>query len=305
MMKKVLSFVLTVVMVMSMSVTAFAAGNDVKIQKFESTIIDKNGEELTSVVQETKDSYIIEIYCDGTLDHRVTTDKQTGKAILDTYRNDKKVSRQNYDLKEHLKAIALDMETENFVPSIEPLAELFPTKEFNIVKSYRTDYVYNGKILYGNTKTMASELSSSNRYEGHMLQFSKGTAVGLVVSALLAAYGGAITVTVLAELGIPVAAGVLVDTISQKVCFTKYRVVTKVWFDNIHTVYAGKTYDKVLVTAAAGGGVHYSTGYYGYDIIDSWASTCCSSGAVAFSDKYITGHNKNLQLPVTSIPYNG
>lgn len=42
-----------------------------------------------------------------------------------------------------------------------------------------------------------------------------------------------------------------------------------------------------------------------YDVVSSWASTCCSNGAVAFQDKYVTGKNPNLTLPLKSIPYYG
>ena len=127
----------------------------------------------------------------------------------------------------------------------------------------------------------------------------------MIVSVLLLHFGGEITIAALKDLGIATIAGVLVDSLNSEVCFTKYRVVTKVYFDDIFTVNAGKTYDKVIVNTAAAGGYHYTTEYYGYDIVYDWASYCCSSGAVAFQDKYVTQRNPSLRLPITSIPYNG
>lgn len=299
--KKVLSLSLVFVMMFS-CVPAQAANihdENLEAKIFSGSIAEKTGSEVTSVTEETDDQYITKIYVDNVLQQRAIADKNSTLTILEMYNeNGNLESRSEYNLSKNVR----DVDFSN-KPALT--AELIPTDDFDIYNRYRTDYVYQGAIMYGDTYTMAHELSKNFRYEGHMLQFGLGTAVSLVVSALLLYFGGEITVEAIKELGIATAAGVLVDSLSSEVCFTKYRIVTRVYFNNIYTVNAGNTYDKVIVRAGAGGNDHYTTGYYGYDIVSGWASYCCSNGAVAFQDKYITHTNPNLKLPLTSIPYNG
>lgn len=301
-MKKILGVVIIIAMIFSQAISAMAIEIPNSVNAFQGTIVDDYGNVITSIVTETMNENIVEVYCNGSIDHRVVTNKATGEAILEKMNEGIIISTNTCDLNSYVEPVMPTLKVEEFGPVIEPLVELIPATDFSIEKLYPTDYVYNGSILYGETDTSAYELSEAYRYEGHMLQFSAGTAVGIVLSVLLAYYGGAITVKTLGELGIPAVAGTLIDSFMQEVCFTKYRVVTKASFASVLTVYAGKTYDKVLVTAGAGGNDHYSTGYYGYDIVDNWASTCCNYGAAAFSEKYITQHNPNLSLPITSIP---
>jgi len=299
--KKMMSLALAVVMCLSLCVPAFATDNiNGTVQpEIRATVADENGNVISSVTRETDSDYIVEIYSGGYMSQKATTNKATKITELEMFDNQENIiSEQTYDLKEHVSPVAQE-------DILAPMMELEPTDSFDIYGRYRTDYTYNGSILYGDTYTMAHELSSSYRYESHMIQFSAGTAVGVVLSVLIAYYGGAITIATIGEIGLPTAAGVLVDYVRTTVCFTKYRVVTKVYFNGTYTVNAGNTYDKVLVAAGTGGSMHYSTDYYGYDIINSWASYCCSSGVLAFRDKYVTGAKPNLSLPITSIPYNG
>lgn len=299
--KKMLSLFLVFAMMFS-CVPAQAANvhdENSEAMVFSGNIEERTGSEITSVTEETDDQYITEIYVDNALQQRAIANKNSTITILEMYdENGNLESSSEYNLSENVSDV-------DYSNKPAPTAELIPTDDYDIYKRYRTDYLYQGAVMYGDTYTMAHELSESYRYEGHMLEFGAGTAVGLVVSALLLYFGGEITVAALRDLGISTSAGVLVDYLRSEVCFTKYRVVTKVYFDDIYTVNAGNTYDKVIVSAGAGGNDHYTTGYYGYDIVSSWASTCCSNGAIAFHDKYVTGNNPNLALPITSIPYHG
>lgn len=299
--KKVLSLLLVFAMMFSCVPAQAANSHDENSEAtvFSGSIAERTGSEVTSVTEETDDQYITKIYVDNVLQQRAVANKNSTLTILEMYdENGNLESRDEYNLSENVSDV-------DFANRPAQAAELIPTDDFDIYKRYRTDYLYQGAIMYGDTYTMAHELSESYRYEGHMLEFGAGTAAGLIVSALLLYFGGEITVAALRDLGISTSAGVLVDYLCSEVCFTKYRVVTKVYFDDIYTVNAGNTYDKVIVRAGAGGNDHYTTGYYGYDIVSSWASYCCSSGAVAFQDKYVMQNNPNLRLPLTSIPYNG
>jgi len=301
--KKMLSLFLGVAMLFS-CIPAQAAeihSEEQEVTTFSGTTREETGAEITSITEETEDQYITEIYVDNILQQKAIANKNSAITILEMYdENGELESRSEYDLSENVHDVNVDLTSE---PS--PVAELNPTDDFDIYQRYRTDYLYQGRILYGDTYTMAHELSDRYRYESHTLIYGAGTAAGVIVSVLLLHFGGEITIAALKDLGIATIAGVLVDSLNSEVCFTKYRVVTKVYFDDIFTVNAGKTYDKVIVNTAAAGGYHYTTEYYGYDIVYDWASYCCSSGAVAFQDKYVTQRNPSLRLPITSIPYNG
>lgn len=299
--KKMLSLLVTLAMVFSCVPAQALDVHDDSLEPvvFSGRMVEELGSEVMSITEETDDQYITEVYVDNILQQRAIANKESTITILEMYdeNGDLELS-STYNLSENVS----DIDLTNRPASA---AELIPTDDFDIYKKYRTDYLYQGNILYGDTYTMAHELSESFRYEGHMLEFGVGTAVGVVVSALLLYYGGEFTVAALRDLGIATGAGVLTDYLLSEVCFTKYRVITKAYFDDIYTVNAGNTYDKVVVRAGASGNDHYTTGYYGYDIVDSWASYCCSNGVVAFQDKYVTLHNPNLKLPITSIPYYG
>lgn len=303
-MRKILCVVLIFTLVFAQCATAVANTNNYLINnEYQGTIVDVDGNVLTSVIKETINEYIVEIYCNGKLDNKSYVSKNNHTAVLEQYDDNILVSTSVYDLDDFVKPIEPKVEVMNTGEAITPMAELVPTDDFTIENRYITNYMYKGSILYGYTKSMAKELSPSYRYEEHRISLTRGTAASVLIGILLSYFIGGITLITLAELGIPVAAGVLIDSVDNDFCFTKYRVVTKVWFDDILTVNAGNTYDKVLVKASAGGGVKFSSSYYGYDIVNSWASTCCGNGAAAFSDKYITASKPNLALPLTTIPY--
>lgn len=288
-MKKIMSLVLTLAMFICCIPTGALAAE-----------VENSGEILYDM-KETATQIITTAYKDGEMIQRATTNKETTETVLELYDGDT-VTIEYYTLNDHIEDIDLAS-----IP--DPAMEFEPTYSYDIYKRIRTDYLYQGSIMYGDTYTMAHETSRADRYEGHTLQFSKGTAASVIYNALKVALKLAAGVTIsqamLVELGFEIAGGVLIDSITTTVCFTKYYVSTKVYFNGTLTVHANNTYSDIIVAAGAGGVDHYSSGLLGYDVVSSWASTCCSNGAVAFQDKYVTGNNPNLALPITSIPYYG
>lgn len=288
-MKKIISLVLTLAMFICCVPTGVLAAE-----------VENSGEFLYDM-EETATQIITTAYKDGVMIQRATTNKETTETVLELFDGDT-VTVEYYTLNDHIKDVDLAS-----IP--DPAMEFEPTYSYDIYKRIRTDYLYQGAIMYGDTYTMAHETSRADRYEGHTLQFSAGTAASVIYNAMKVALKLAAGVTIsqamLIELGFEIAGGVLIDSITTTVCFTKYYVSTKVYFNGTLTVHANNTYSDIIVAAGAGGVDHYSSGLLGYDVVSSWASTCCSNGAVAFQDKYVTGHNPDLALPITSIPYYG
>lgn len=267
---------------------------------------DENGDVITSTTIETPTGYVVNIYVNGELTQHATTDIDAEETTLTMYEDGTPIlANETYDLNAFVSDVTIESEEIIGDHIAEPAVELFPTTSYDIYNRYRTDYLYQGSILYGDTYTRGYEISRQNRYEDHYFEFGIGTAASVVLSALLLKYRGALTLKSLLDLGVSTSAGVLIDTWATTACFTEYSVSTKVYFDDIYTVIATNIYDKVIVAAGAQGIDHYTTDYYDYDIIWSWSSYCCSSGAVAFYDKYISGNNPSLTLPIRSIPYYG
>lgn len=303
-MKKLIAMAVTFAMLLSLSVPAFAVGaNDVIHHEiYGNTFIDAAGNEIESVVSETDTQYIVRLYVNGVLDSTTVSNKDTWETTVVSFENDG-VASEEYDLHDYVELIVDDPS------SIAPNSDIETSSSYSISNRYRTDYLYQGDILYADTLTAAYEISTRNRHNETILNFSQGDAVGLVIAALCGAFGGTFGVGLAVSLGLPILGTKVVDGFTRSVWMTDFRVSTKVYFDGIYTGLIGQTYDEVLVSEMTDANnvkhTYYADDMYGYDIVWSQSSYAASGCAVAFSDKYITGNNPNLRLPITSLPYYG
>lgn len=259
--------------------------------------IDKNGDKITSQIIEDNDKVTVKIFINGELDHVVITDKHTMLAEITTYSQDNLLNMRLNTSKTQVDLNSLVTDTAD--ADIAPYGTLEPTYSFTISNRIRTDYSYNGSVLYADCSSKAYEQGESYRYNGKILQLSAGTAVGTVLS-IIAAYftGGAWTVATVASIGIPVVGGVIADYYTSEVCYTLYRVYTDAYINGIYMVYGYTVYNKVLVNVDASG-IFYTDDYYGYNIIRSHAEQCAYYAGNHFYEKFISCSKPNLSLPVT------
>ena len=301
---KLISFSLALVMMVNMcAINAFALESEPIIHHdyVGDVFIDDDGNIIETKTSETATEYIVDQYINGELDNTVITDKETWEAVMTTYGDTEEISIYN------LHDFAEIIPDNGQIPA--PNGSIDWSSSYTISKDFNTDYLYKGQILKAQTLTAAYEPSISTRHNETILNFSKGDKVSLLVSLLLAAFGGAIGIGVAASIGLPVLAGKFTDGFTRPVWQTDLKVSTKVYFDNVYTGLISNTYREVIVSEArdANGVLHtyYADDCYGYDIIMDSSSYAASGCAVAFVDKYITQNNPNLRLPITSLPYYG
>lgn len=292
--------------------------NNLGTPALEETFIDSAGDEIGTQIFEYENGYVVIILLNGAQNQVCISDRQTGDLYYREYDNAGTSLFSNYteEMYNISDFISLTDDTglfEEETPEISTMGALPIATGYNITNSYRTDYIYRGSILYGDTYTRAYEPSASNRYNGRYVTFTVGDGVGLVLAALVTAFtlpAGAtfIAVSTLVALGLPIAGAKVVEYFTSNVYYTTYNVSTKVYYSGIYTGLISQNYNKVLVAYTptnTGSKVGYSDDYYGYNIISSNASYAASGCARAFNDKYITMNNPNLSLPITSLPYYG
>ena len=307
-MKKFTSFILVFAMVINMlAISVFAAEDSSEINHgfYGGTYVDAAGNEIETEIQETDNQYIVKVYVNGILGSTTISDKTTWEATEITYEEGTPLAT-THDLHDYLEIV------DEKIPDVMPFGEIEETSStsYSIINRYRTDYLYKGEILYADTKTAAYEPSIRNRHEETILNFTAGDGVGLVISVLCNAFTfTGFTVGTLIGLGLPVLGAKITDSFTRKVWKTDFVVKTKVYFDGIYTGLISKTYTDIMVSEITKPNEERETYYiddlYGYDIVWDQASNAASGCAVAFSDKYITGHNPDLRLPITSLPYYG
>lgn len=247
-------------------------------------------------------AYHICVFVNDVLTQQAITNIETGEGVLSLFDASSRSSSDeiHYNLSDYVKEIP-----------VSPTSEIIPSETYSITGRYRTDYTYQGSILYGDTKTAAYE--TGGRYYGRVLNFSAGDVVALVLSALAGYFtgDGKVTIATLGALGIPVVGGKIVDHFTKEVYYTNFKVATRVYFDGIYTANVYQMYDKVLVSIDAvvdeqgGKSTHYADDYYGYDIVASFSRYAATASSLAFYEKYGIGTNPDLKLPITSIPYTG
>ena len=307
-MKKFTSFTLAFAMVVNMlAVCVFAANDSPEINHgfYGEIYVDTAGNEIETEIKETDNQYIVKVYVNDILDSTTISDKTTWEATEITYEEEEPIAT-TYDLHDYLEIVYEETSGEM------PLGEIENTSStsYSIINRYRTDYLYKGDILYADTKTAAYEPSIQNRHQETILNFTAGDGVGLVISVLCNAFTfTGFTVGTLIGLGLPVLGTKVADSFTRKVWKTDFVVKTKVYFEGIYTGLISQTYTDVMVSEITKPNNERETYYvddlYGYDIVWGQSSYAASGCAVAFSDKYITGHNPNLKLPITRLPYYG
>lgn len=303
-MKKIIAMVVTFAMLFSLSAPAFAVEADSVTHHgfYGDTYVDAHGNEIESVISETDTQYIVKLYVNGILDSTTVSDKNTWEAMVVSVENGE-ITSAEYDLHDYVELIVDDL------PGVAPASEIETSTSYSISNRYRTDYLYQGDILYADTLTAAYEISTRNRHNETILNFSQGDAVGLIIAALCSAFGGTFGVGLAVSLGLPIIGTKVVDGFTRSVWMTDFRVSTKVYFDDIYTGLISQTYDEVIVSEMTDANnvkhTYYADDMYGYDIIWSQSSYAASGCAVAFVDKYVTQNNPNLSLPITSLPYYG
>ena len=300
MVKKFTSLVLALIMCLSLCVPTLALNNQQNGDDLE--VVDSLGNKMRSTFEIYDGAYHICVFVNDVLTQQAITNIDTGKGVLKLFDDSFRSSPEEiyYDLSDYVEEIL-----------VSPTSEIISSETYSITGRYRTDYTYQGSILYGDTKTAAYE--TGGRYYGRVLNFSAGDAVALVLSALAGYFTGdaKVTIATLEALGIPVVGGKIVDHFTKEVYYTNFKVATRVYFDGIYTANVYQMYDKVLVSLDAveeeqgGNYTHYADDYYGYDIVDSFSRYAATASALAFYEKYGIGTNPDLKLPITSLPYTG
>jgi len=284
--------------------TAFASSLS---ENREEHYIDNNGNKYDIFIKTSNEQLVVDVYINGILNDSTITNKYTGDMTVTQYclnntRSNNIESDNSYSAKQSSYNI------DDFLTTIEDNgASLFSTipytPNYTYYGEFKTDYTYNGKILYGSAYYQAYEPSSSNRYNGKLVSIPMGTTLSAIVSIFSFVVSG-ITVLGLVGFGITIADGISQSPFKKTVSYTQYRVSAKIYFNSILTVQAYSIYNKVIVLVdAASGKVTYHNDYYNYNIVSSYLRSATNVGVRAFSDKYITGHNKGLVLPITSLSY--
>lgn len=298
--KKFTSLVLALIMCLSLCVPTLALNNQQNGDDLE--VVDSLGNKMRSTFEIYDGAYHICVFVNDVLTQQAITNIETGEGVLNLFDASSRSSSDeiHYNLSDYVKEIP-----------VSPTSEIIPSETYSITGRYRTDYTYQGSILYGDTKTAAYE--TGGRYYGRVLNFSAGDVVALVLSALAGYFtgDGKVTIATLGALGIPVVGGKIVDHFTKEVYYTNFKVATRVYFDGIYTANVYQMYDKVLVSIDAvvdeqgGKSTHYADDYYGYDIVASFSRYAATASSLAFYEKYGIGTNPDLKLPITSIPYTG
>ncbi len=298
--KKFTSLVLALIVCLSLCVPTLALNNQQNGDDLE--VVDSLGNKMRSTFEIYDGAYHICVFVNDVLTQQAITNIDTGEGVLKLFDDSFRSSPDeiHYNLSDYVKEI-----------SISPTSEIIPSETYSITGRYRTDYTYQGSILYGDTKTAAYE--TGGRYYGRVLNFSAGDTVALVLSALAGYFtgNGKVTIATLGALGIPVVGGKIVDHFTKEIYYTNFKVATRVYFDGIYTANVYQMYNKVLVSIDAVeaeqgiDSVHYSDDYYGYDIVASFSRYAATASSLAFYEKYGIGTNPDLKLPITSIPYTG
>lgn len=304
-MKKMLSVVLSFVMVFSIAATCFANNKS-------DVFYDSAGNKIKSIVNETNDIIEVKLYVNGKLNQKAIVNLGTEEIFAEEYETNSSITLKssqskvdslthNYQISDFMTPIedVKNMDSEDNIIKLDEISTksaLDTSSGFNILKTYRTDYLYRGNILKAETKTRAQELGKSYRYNKTEWNFTRGDLTSVVLGVAIATFGTWVTVAVLISLGLPIVGAKLIDGFKKSVCYTSFKVDTRVYCDNIYTANVSKTFNKVIVI-----GTEYNDDYYGYDIVSDFSSMAANKAAKAFNDKYITGNKPNLSLPITSL----
>ncbi|WP_313527583.1 hypothetical protein [Anaerotignum sp.] len=304
-MKKMLAIVLSFVVVFSTAATCFANNKS-------DVFYDSDGNKIKSIVNETNDIIEVKLYVNGKLNQKAIVNLGTEEIFAEEYETNSSITLKssqskvdslthNYQISDFMSPIedAKNMDSEDNITKLDEVSTksaLDTSSGFNILKTYRTDYLYRGNILKAETKTRAQELGKSYRYNKTEWNFTKGDLTSVVLGVAIATFGTWVTVAVLISLGLPIVGAKLIDGFKKSVCYTSFKVDTRVYCDNIYTANVSKTFNKVIVI-----GTEYNDDYYGYDIVSDFSSMAANKAAKAFNDKYITGNKPNLSLPITSL----
>ncbi len=305
-MQKILSVVLSFVMVFSTTAICFANNKS-------DVFYDSDCNKIKSIVNQANDIIEVKLYVNGKLNQKAVVNLGTEEIFAEEYNttnssttlksSQSKVDSftHNYLISDFMSPIegAKNMGSEDNITKsheISTKSALDTSSGFNILKTYRTDYLYRGNILKAETKTRAQELGKSYRYNKTEWNFTRGDLTSVVLGVAIATFGTWVTVAVLISLGLPIVGAKLIDGFKKSVCYTSFKVDTRVYCDNMYTANVSKTFNKVIVI-----GTEYNDDYYGYDIVSDFSSMAANKAAKAFNDKYITGNKPNLRLPITSL----
>ena len=194
--KKFTSLVLALIMCLSLCVPTLALNNQQNGDDLE--VVDSLGNKMRSTFEIYDGAYHICVFVNDVLTQQAITNIDTGKGVLKLFDDSFRSSPEEiyYDLSDYVEEIL-----------VSPTSEIISSETYSITGRYRTDYTYQGSILYGDTKTAAYE--TGGRYYGRVLNFSAGDVVALVLSALAGYFtgDGKVTIATLGALGIPVVGG--------------------------------------------------------------------------------------------------
>lgn len=300
-MKKIIAVVLACLMLFAVPLNVLAAMDIEQIDMVrEASVYDIDGNLITSRSYITFNGCVVEIYVNGQLHDRATTNSSTNKIHVEMFDREGTTEVLEYDLSEYC-AYVDEFGDEG---SVSTNAAYTPTSSFTINGRVRTDYRYQNEILYGDTNTRFYEPSQATRHSVGQLNFSRGDLAAVVISAAMAILNCTLSIMFIVDQGVPIVAEKINDGFKKTVCYTTARVQTRVYFDGVYTAYITRDFNKtILLRDAETSAISLSTDYYGYDIVTSTASSAVSGSVLAFSDKYITCIRPNLALPITSIPY--
>lgn len=190
------SLVLALIMCLSLCVPTLALNNQQNGDDLE--VVDSLGNKMRSTFEIYDGAYHICVFVNDVLTQQAITNIETGEGVLNLFDASSRSSSDeiHYNLSDYVKEIP-----------VSPTSEIIPSETYSITGRYRTDYTYQGSILYGDTRTAAYE--TGGRYYGRVLNFSAGDVVALVLSALAGYFtgDGKVTIATLGALGIPVVGG--------------------------------------------------------------------------------------------------
>lgn len=298
--KRLLSLLLALAMCLSLNVPAFAVDTK-EYYKQTTPVVDSLGNTTFSESIETENELVVKVYVNNVLSQICKTNKKTLNATVTLY-NGKRTTTQSISLSSHVSSTSnLDSYSQ-----VQQGILGAGTRGALIVGSSGYDNVRSCSATYKQTYftcTAYSRLTElpNARYDAHVLNFSVGTAVGAIISALLLNYNAAaVTVATLLDLGLPIVGGVLVDSITQTVCLTTLEIDTMAYTMSTLSAHIDNSYNRVMVSLTADG-PYYSFDCYVTSPYNTWTQTVSNNAAAAYAEKYYFYTMPNLELPVDTL----
>ena len=236
-MKKIVSCILTVVLVLSNVNIAFAqtdsiTGKNISSTNFEEVLENENGQEVRIVYDIDGNRNNVEVYIDDVLTQKVQADEDKDILQIEYLKQDNTLSnnkttkyiQKNIDNKGNIietYRISDFIVNADEQDSNDNLLRASHTHKWTLYKTYQPSPILSGSKTCSLYKCQCDASQGLHRYSGKQVKFGAGTPIGIVAS-LLSSYitGGVDIGSILVGLGTTIIADVISRYIEGDVCFS-------------------------------------------------------------------------------------